>query len=64
MKTPAAARRRGWYLWDYDRCEIVRGPYPTSGAASAVRAEIEGDRNLWVVRGTLVEQWKDELARA
>jgi hypothetical protein len=29
-----------------------------------VRREIEGGRNLWIVNGDLIAQWKDELANA
>lgn len=57
-------QRGSWYLWDYERNEIVRGPYKTGDAAGAVRREIEGDRNLWIVSGAQVEQWREELARA
>jgi hypothetical protein len=56
-----AARTRGWYLWDYDRAEVVRGPYTTGETAGAVRREIEGDRNLWIVNEEQIVQWEAEL---
>lgn len=51
-----------WYLWDYDRGEVVQGPYQTSNAAAAIRDEIEGERNLWVVNGRTIAAWRRELA--
>lgn len=43
-----------WYVTDHDNDDkVVRGPFPTSETAAAVRAEIERDpkeeRNLWVL---------------
>lgn len=52
--------RRGWYLWDYERGEVVRGPYKDGETAGAVRREIEGDRNLWIVSGTTLNRWEAE----
>jgi hypothetical protein len=63
VNTPAA-RRPGWYVWDYDRGEVVRGPYKSSETAGAVRSEIEGDRNLWIVHHRTLRAWEAELARA
>lgn len=54
-------RAARWYLWDYDRCQVVRGPYACPEAAGAVRTEVEGDRNLWVVDGSMIAAWRREL---
>lgn len=62
---------RGWYLWDSDRGEVVRGPFIHAESAVAVRTEIESRTdegrkscNLWVVDRGLIAAWRAELASA
>lgn len=60
----SSARKPGWYLWDWTHSEVVRGPFTVAATAEAVRCEIAGDRNLWVVHSGDVTRWEAELAAA
>ncbi len=57
-------RGPGWYLVDYVTLTCVRGPFLSAEAAEAVRREIEGDRNIWVVAAETLSRWEADAVEA
>lgn len=65
--TTPGGHGKGWYLWDWERGRVLRGPYEQSQTAGAVRSEMErrdDSLNIWIVDHDTVDMWEAELHEA